>query len=288
MFSIIEGCNQVSSVYAFRLFQGILNSLLIIACILLGLGLYALAVAGISRFLCGIGFLLWRHRHFLKQLLRVKVCTPFKWQTEVWPFQWRIAISWFSRYFVFSLFRPVMFFFHGPQVAGQMGMTWSLVAMVETVAYTWIHVRAPLFGMLIARQQFLELDCLFGRLLSLALAIAFAGALGLFVLVFFLNSRDFALSERLLPLLPTTLFLIQRIINVAISAMAIYLRAHKSEPLMTISLVGALSVGASSLVLGSLFGPTGAAFGFLAITVLWSLPACYYVFSSKRRLWHAS
>ncbi len=43
------------------------------------------------------------------------------WRREVWPFQWKIAVSWLCDYFIFQLFTPVLFAFRGPVEAGQDG-----------------------------------------------------------------------------------------------------------------------------------------------------------------------
>lgn len=286
LFSLIEGCNQVASIYSFRFVQGVLNSLAVIACILLGMGLYALAAAALVRLMCGLVFIAWKHLHFIQQLLTCSITEHIKWRTELWPFQWRIGVSWISGYFIFSIFTPIMFYYHGPRVAGQMGMTLALVAAIESVSYAWINTRMPQFGMLVARRQFTELDRSFRRLLWIALAIAGAASTGVWGFILYLHYSWSSLSERVLPLLPVTLLLGQRFFNLAISAMAFYLRAHKREPLMILSLVTAALVGFSTWILGARWGPTGAASGFVLVTILWSFPACLSTFKRCRALWH--
>jgi O-antigen/teichoic acid export membrane protein len=71
-----------------------------------------------------------------------------------------------------------------------------------------------------------------------------------------------------------------------ISDMAFYLRAHKKEPMMIPSLIGAILAGASTWFLGAAYGPTGAAAGFLALVIVWGLPSCYVVFAHCRKKWH--
>jgi O-antigen/teichoic acid export membrane protein len=286
IFSVIEGCNQVASIYSFRFTQGILNSLAVIVSLLLGLGLYALAVAALVRFMCGLTFIGWKHRVFILQILTTEITERINWRGEVWPFQWRIGVSWISGYFIFSIFTPVMFYYHGPKVAGQMGMTWAMVASIEMLSYAWINTRMPQFGMFIAQRQYTALDRLFRRVFWITLVIAGAGAVGLWGLIYGLHHSRLSLSERILPLLPVTLLLLQRIINVSVSAMAFYLRAHKREPLMLPSLISAVLIGFSTWILGAYYGPTGAAVGFLCVTLVWTLPACYGVFQRCQTLWH--
>ena len=64
--------------------------------------------------------------------------------------QWRIAISWLAGYFVFQLFTPVLFHYHGAVVAGQMGMTLNVSNALLTTSLTLIAAKTPEFGKLIA------------------------------------------------------------------------------------------------------------------------------------------
>ncbi len=283
-FSILEGCNQVSSVYTFRLLQGALSTLAVIGSIYIGLGLYALAISALVRLIAGFIFIFWRHRNFFRQLLSAQISDRVSWKDEVWPFQWRLAISWLSGYFIFSLFTPVMFYYHGAKVAGQMGMTLATVAVIESFAYALLSAKAPLFGSLIARKEFKELDSVFLRVLRLGVMSAIITSILLLVAVYVLQLTYPRLADRLLSLPIIILFICSRLINVVINAMALYLRAHKSEPLMMISLGAAVLVGFSTWVLGSRYGPAGAAIGFLVITVAWSFPGCLYSFNIHRKV----
>lgn len=288
LFSVIEGSNQVASIYAFRFILGVANSLGLILGIMLGWGLYALPLAALTRLACNLAFLSWKHRRFVLQLLRCRVGRQISWQTEVWPFQWRLSLSWLSGYFIFQLFNPVMFYYHGAKVAGQMGMTMSLMTTLGTLSYAWLAVRAPQFGMLIAKKDYDELDRLFHRLMWITMAIVLAGAAGILGLVGVLHWGQFELGKRMLPLLPVCLLLGQQVLNCAVNAMAVYLRAHKKEPLMIPSLVAALLTGLSTWLLGAIYGPTGAAAGYFIIGLVWVLPSCWYVFQRSRAQWHQS
>lgn len=286
VFSIIEGCNQVASIYSFRFVQGVLSSLAVIVSMFLGFGLYALAIAALVRFASGVVFIGWKHYNTIFQLLTFKIIDQINWSKEVWPFQWRIGISWVSGYFIFSIFTPVMFYYHGAKVAGQMGMTWAIVSMIGSVAYPWITTRMPQLGVLIAHHHYEELDRLFSRLFRITVGIAAVLSLIVWLLIYGLHISDLKIGDRLLPMLPVTLLLIHRILNVMIDDMALYLRAHKREPMMIPSVVGAILAGTSTWLLGAAYGPTGAAAGFLALGIIWGVPSCFFVFFRCRKKWH--
>jgi len=59
-------------------------------------------------------FWLFRRRELLLPLMRHRSGEHrIHWMKEVWPFQWRIAVSWLSGYFIFQLYNPVLFAYRG-------------------------------------------------------------------------------------------------------------------------------------------------------------------------------
>jgi O-antigen/teichoic acid export membrane protein len=287
IFSVIEGCNQVASIYSFRFWQGVVTSIAAMASIILGAGLFTLPIVALSRFFFGISFVICKHRTFVKQLFTFEISEKIRWLAEVWPFQWRMGISAMSGYFIFSIMTPVMFYYHGAKVAGQMGMTWLLVSAIEALSLAWVSTRLPHFGILVARRQFAELDKIFMRTTLIALLVATVGSLCLWSGIFWIKSNDWEIGGRVLSMLPLTLLIIHRILNIPINTMAWYLRAHKREPMMLPSLIGGVLAGFSTWLLGAQYGPTGAAAGFLALGILFGLPVTAAVFISCKRAWHA-
>ena len=83
------------------------------------------------------------------------------YKIEIFPMQWKIAISWVGGYFIFQLFNPVLFATEGPIVAGQMGMTLSILNAVLALSYAWVSTKVPVFSGFIARREFFKLDKLF-------------------------------------------------------------------------------------------------------------------------------
>jgi hypothetical protein len=62
----------------------------------------------------------------------IAVCMD--WKSEMLPKQWRLGLQGDMNYFVFGLFTSVMFNYHGPVVAGQMGMSLQLVVAAQSIA----------------------------------------------------------------------------------------------------------------------------------------------------------
>lgn len=288
IWSLLEGCNQVSNVYFYRFFQGLCGSLAAWSAILLGADLWTASIMSLVGLIYAGLFLRRNYWEFFKSLLFIKLEGPrLSWLTDILPFQWRIALSWVSGYFAFSLFTPVLFHYHGPVIAGQMGMTWSLYGALSSLGSAWLSPRVPQFGMMVAQKRYAEMDRLFWRLTIIVTGITILGAMAIWLLVFGLNYYDSSLAQRLLPLLPTSLFLITAVIHTASMPMSTYMRAHKKEPLLFISSLLGCLVGISAWLLGKYYAALGIAVGYLTIYVI-IFPMIVFVWQRCRTRWHNS
>ena len=94
-------------------------------------------------------------------------------------------------------------------------------------------------------------------------------------------------SERLLEPLPFALMLAAMMANTVFLAEAVYLRAHKQEPLLGVFIASAVAIAASTLILGRAYGATGMMLGYFVATLFVSVGGGTWVFVRKRREWHA-
>ncbi|MCX5712625.1 MAG: TIGR04372 family glycosyltransferase [Candidatus Omnitrophica bacterium] len=269
IWSLLEGCNQVSTVYTYRFFQGIIASMAIWIAIISGAKLWSASIFVAATTLCTILFLKYKYWNFIKSLLVAK--SPgscINWRKEVLPMQWRIAVSWISGYFVFSFFTPVIFRYHGPVIAGQFGMTWSAILMVSAISGAWLPPKVPMFGMLIAEKKYTELDSIFGRLTKIFVVITVLSAAAVWGMVYALNKLKHPFAARLLPVLPMTLFLIAQIVMMLSAPFSIYLRAHKKEPILFVSIFYALFSALITFILGKYYSVTAIGFGCLALNAI--------------------
>ncbi len=287
LFAVLEGCGLVADVALMRVGRAVVGSSALALAIVSGWGLFAPALLTTAQFLWGLGWIALRERSFLLDLLKsLQTGGGINWWHEVWPFQWRIAVSWLSSYFSFQLFTPILFAFFGAAAAGRMGMSLSIAGMLSTLALAWIYTKAPTFGDLISKREFNELDRLFWRSLWQSVAVMLIGS-GLFwFATLYLNLIHDPLSERLLEPLPLGLLVTTTIMGQVVAAGAIYLRAHKQEPLMWISVLNGGLIGLSTYLIGQWLGATGMMAGYFVVTLLVSLGGGTFTFITKRRLWH--
>lgn len=284
--SLLEGCNQVVAIQKFRFNQAVLSSLALWLTLGLGGGLWAVAVSAAVNVLRDMCLLGWQYRRFFKVFFKPASGPRICWKTEILPMQWRLALSGMVSYFAFSLYNPVMFHYHGAAVAGQMGMTLMIMMAVQSVALMWVHTKVPRFGMLIAKKDYVGLDRFWFRTSLVSLAVASSGSGAAWLLVYGLNALNFPLAERILPPLPTGLFLLGAIFMQISQCQTAYLRAHKQEPIMVMSVTCALLIGLLVWLLGSRFGPVGAAISYLGVVAGLIVPWETYIWFRCRAEWH--
>lgn len=284
--AMLEGCNQVATVYRFRVIQAVVANLVVWICIVGGGLLWTAVGAAVARLACELYLLGVRYRRFFAPLRNRPLGPAVSWRQEVWPMQWRLGISGVFSYFAFFLFTPVLFKYQGAVVAGQMGMTWVVLTAIQAAALSWVQTKAPQFGMLVAARNYRELDTLFFRMLWRSLlALLLAGSLVLGLLLA-LQAGGWHLQERLLDPGTTAIFLLALLIYQIPSCLATYMRAHKREPLLIANIVFCTAVGLAVWWGGSRYGARGAAWGYLAVVALQMLPHYTLIWWLHRQQWH--
>lgn len=287
LWAILEGSGRVTEVVAAQFVGGILNSLLFWVMLLRHWGLYAAPIGGLASMTWVVVWLLVRQRGFLLDLLAAaRPDVTVSWRQEIWPLQWKIGLSWLSGYFIFELFVPLLFHFHGPVEAGRLGLSLGIVTAIGAIAMGWVSTKAAPFGSLVARRNWAQMDRIFFPCLLQSTVILVAGEAAFWLLRFYLPVLSPRLDGRLLGPLPLGLMMGAAVASHVVAAEAVYLRAHKQEPLLIPSLVGGLCVCLSSYFLGRPFGATGMMGGYLVLSLVLGAGLGTLVFVRKRSEWH--
>lgn len=295
VFSFLEGCGYVPQVARTRLRQSILSTVLGWSAFVMHHGLFAPGLFILGQALAG-GWFLYTKRGLLMPLMRHKGA-PFAihWNSEIWPFQWRIAVSWISGYITSQLFVPAVMNSRGPVEAGQLGMSLTVCATLTTMAVSWLNTKAAPFGQMIARKEYRRLDHIFSRTIVQSVGAAVAGCTFVWLAVWWLGAHGVRLhgvllASRLLPSAPLAMLFFGMVANVVVIGMALYLRAHKQEKFMINSIAGAVYCIPVAFVIARWPGPHGGAWGIAASYALGSaiigLGFGSYTFFKWRRIWH--
>ncbi len=285
-FSFLEGCGLVHQVARTRFTQAVLGTCMGWTALLLHHGLMAPGLMILGQALAGACFV-YTKRNLLLPLLRHKPDVHrIDWGSEIWPFQWRIAVSWVCGYMIFQLFNPILFHYRGPVEAGQMGMSTNVCGTLSGMAIAWMSTKASPFGRMVARHEYKQLDKVFFRTLAQSIAAATLACGLVWTAVFVLRAHHVALGLRLLSPAPLAMLLGATVLNIIVFAEALYLRAHKQEKFMANAILFALWMTPASLFFGSRYGSYGVAASYLAGAAVVGLGHGTYTFLKWRRIWH--
>jgi hypothetical protein len=281
LLAFIEGTGQVGAVARFRLMQSIVGYALMWTLLVLGTGLWAaVAVPAVG----AIATVLWLRRRgaVLRQPVTSEMVgfAPISWRRDVFPLQWRIATSWICGYVIFSLFTPIVFASHGSVEAGRLGMALVMFSAISTLGLSWINAKAPNLTMHISRSDSQALNRLFE---TAALRSIAATAIPSFIIVMLVALGEhygIAAVNRVAP--PSTLFWIAcaATVNTGVYVAAVYMRAHREEPMMPVSVTSALLTFAVVTLLRD--DVSHMMLGYAAISACVALPWTFFLYLRYR------
>lgn len=290
--AIFNGLGRVKDMMQISFYQQLIlpiSQWIMFAC---GLKLY---VVGISSMLGVLVWFVFVYKSDLKDLfinlLKGEITERISYFKEIFPFQWRIALSWISGYFIFQLFNPVLFATEGAVVAGQMGMTLTILSAIQSFSMSWQNTKIPKYSGLIELKEYKELDRLFSKTIKQMIMICLFLLSGMFLVVFILKEtyvslRGSVIGDRFLGYLPMVLMMLPLLANMFVFSWATYLRCHKQEPFLVNSIVMGILCCLSTLSLGNYFGLYGITVGYCLLTLFVALPWSYRIFVNKKIEWH--
>lgn len=289
--AFIEGLGRIREIAKIRAFQQVVQIILVFIFFMSGLKLYSSPLAAILAFSIIPTWILFSHRKDMLLFIWNKIDVwKVNYKLEIFPFQWKIALSWISGYFIFQLFNPVLFATEGSVVAGQMGMTLAVLNAILMFSLSWISTKVPVFSNLVAQKEYDKLDNLFNKTLWQSVFLNFLALTIFFVAIFILRYFDVKFgqtqfADRFLPFEPMLFMMIPVFINHIVAALATYLRCHKKEPLLLQSLVMGILCSLSTLILGNYFGVFGMTLGYMSLTIIGAIWV-YFIFKNKKKEWH--
>lgn len=289
--AFFEGLSKVKEVAQIRLVQQCLGLIVLCGGLFMGAKLF---VSGINWFV-GIIIvltLIWNSnfKPIFINIWKTEITERVNYKKEILPYQWKIALSWISGYFIFQLFNPVLFATEGAIVAGQMGMTLAVLNGIQSLSLSWMTTKIPLFSGLIAQKQYHQLDLIFDKTLKQSIFINEIALILIFICIFIIRYYHIYigntnLENRFLDYIPMLLMMISLVINQYVNSWAIYLRCHKKEPYLKNSIIGGILCGSSTIISGKYWGIMGITLGYCLIAFFMSFWA-YNIFKNKKHEWH--
>jgi hypothetical protein len=195
-----------------------------------------------------------------------------------------MAVSWLSGFFIFQFSTPALFALIGPVEAGRYGMSMQVVNGISGLSMAWTTTRQTVWGRLIAMREWSHLDGDFKATLARTVSVNFAFATFFILLLLVAEPTGLGLAQRFSSWTVLLLLFATGIVNQVVFTEATFLRAHRREPFMQLSIASAVFIGGGVLLLGNRGSDVVALVFFLSNLVV-GLGGGTVVFLKSRAAW---
>lgn len=283
--SILEGAGQIEVVYRVRLLQAIFGSLGCWVMLARGAELWATTMVSVFAVASTCGWLLVRARSLLVTAWSQRG-SVYDWRNEVWPLQWRMAVSWLCGYLVTQINIPILFHMKGAVLAGQFGLSLAVVNTLGLVCQSWFVRHVPLMAQAVVSRDWQSLDDVFFHDLVQSIVVFAAGALVL--LAGHLMFTQSSLVNRLLPFWPFAGLLVYAFVSLLVSAWATHLRSFRREPLLRLVFFCTMLIVPGVLVATRWYSINGMIAVLNIVYLLILLPLSWMIWRRCNRDWRES
>lgn len=281
---VLEGCNKVLSALKIRFFQSFFSVFVSCYAIVNGLQLYSLCLSLLAANIVGFALLWAYHKRFFIDLWCFESSfSGISWKNEIFPFQSKVALSWFSGILMFQLFTPIVFAQIGPEAAGKVGVSLQIIMTLNLLSLSWISTKSSVFGRYVALSQRNKLDYLYDLSFLQSSIFHFLCLFFSFLGLFFMKNYFPLLYERALPINYFLILCIASFANHFLFSQAVYLRAHKKELLMGISLFSAFTTLLLAFILTKYWGLFGTVVSFAIPSIFINFLLGNYIFNKFRK-----
>lgn len=281
VFSFFEGCNSVGKIQKIRLKMAISMSSITLVALLMHFSLYALAISLVCGSLFGSFLVYNQFGAAIRDLLVDSRKCKYRWKQEFLPLIWRYAISWASGYFIFQMYTPMAFQYHGVVEAGKIGISISLWVAIFSLSNIWMYINTPKLNMYVSKKEWSLLDAMFYRSLLRSVGSFLLGGVAVFAIMLFFK-EELPLINRFVSSTSMLFLAICWLLQLIVNSLATYLRAHKEEPLVIPSFVSAVYIAITTFLCASFLSADYLFLGYFS-SYFWGLPWVVYIFCIRRR-----
>ncbi len=241
--AVVEGFGLVRDVGRLRLVQSMIGYVAMWVVLLAGAGLWVVTLVPMTTSVCSM---LWLRRRPAADIFgpiaaASAAASSFSWQREILPFQWRIAVSWISGFFIFQLFAPLIFKYHGAVEAGRVGLGISIFNAVTAVGTSWVAAKVPAIAQFLAQGRRVEASALFRRLTIASMSFVILAAAVLVLAIDIIGRLGLPIAHRLPSVTVTAYLALAAVGNSFVGPAAMFMRAHKEEPLLASAVAMAIA-----------------------------------------------
>lgn len=286
VYSFFEGCDQISKVQRVKFLSSIIQTIFLWTTLYMRLGLWALSLSAIVGILVNAIYLNQYFKVEIMQLHEESKNYTYSWRTEFLNLIWKYAISWSSGYFIMQLFTPLVFHFKSAVDAGKVGISISLISALFSISNVFIYTLTPKLNMRASKRDWEEMDRLIVRSTTISSITYIIGSFFLLIIFGFYGEK-IPLLNRFVEFKSLVILVVAWFFQLVINSLAVYLRAHKKEPYMNLSVLVALYVGLTTYLIARYFPIYLVFLGFLT-SYVFALPIAIYIYIKRRKEWHAT
>lgn len=277
--AVREGSGRIVEVYLLKITQGIMGSS---ACWLVLMTqsefLWASVMTPLMSFFVFIVWVNIRTPGMLDILREHLSCGWFSWTKSIWFVNWRIGMGFVSVFMWSQLCVPILFYFQGPVVAGQMGLSMTIAHTIGLVAQSWIAATIPELSRAAIMGNWNRWKALFDKKLLFS-SIVFIVLSGCALMAVMSLKETPIFATRFLPIGGFGLLLAFVFFNLLNAAFAVQLRTLNREPMAFLFLLGAVITVCGSLWAAQHGGSQEVIFVMLATQI-------FCVFPWSFGIWH--
>ena len=100
-----------------------------------------------------------------------------EWLREIWPYQWKLAVTAVTSFFIYRAFTPIVFAGLGPDAAARFGLSVAIMGSWLSITVAWPSSQIGRIGALASQQKHDELRTTFRTMLYASTAFTAIGAL---------------------------------------------------------------------------------------------------------------
>ena len=281
--SLITGIGRVESIAASNAARTFAAAVALCGLLACGAGLYAGPLSGLAGFIVWLITILARWLPLLRQTTTCRAAAaPIDWGAQVWPMQWRMAVSMACGFFIFRAITPAVFSTCGAVEAGRFGLTQMAIDFAAQVSSSWLAVRTPLMAKLHSLRSTAALDRLFRSTFWISVA-GYCGCIAMGMgMLWALKPFHPRLVDAFLGPLPFALLAAWTLSNQLLQLFATYCRTAGNEPFMVISIASAAATLLGTLGFGSLAGIQGIAIWLVAHSAAVFVPWGWFIYRRVR------
>jgi len=279
LLSILQGFDRIKEVQSVIFFQVFFSIIAFWICLFMDFNIYALIVQFAVQNLISFLYLFFKYRK-LVFLSLIESNKLFSWKDEVLPLQLKTGFTWLVSYLGINLLIPFSFKIFGPEVAGQLGMSFKIAEITSIICLAWTNTRVPKMGSIIASKNRNQFHYLFGSTLKSILLIGGISIIGIYLLLFILDMYSYNLFlDRILNIKFILMLMIGYYMFAISNYFAMTIRSFKDEKMIFPNFIALLVYSAAIYLSFSFNSYTSLILSFVIVNVFILLPFSIFFIS---------